>query len=98
MRVTYANGNADFVTEPLWGSDEHGHYRIGENDVYEHTITPENDGILRDKDGSIAVDITFKDTQNDTYRVRDSGNRIATYPEGMEAFPYLLSTRYVRVR
>ena len=88
MRVTYANGNADLVTEMLWGSDEHGHYRIGENDVYEHTITPENDGILRDEEGSVAVGISFEDTLNDTYRVRDAGKAIAAYLTAAGEYPF----------
>jgi len=88
MYVKYANGNSDFVTETLWSSDEHGHYRIGENDVYEHTITPENDGILRDEDGSIAFDITFEDMLNHTYRVRDTRKHIAAYLDAAQEYPY----------
>ncbi|MBN1248104.1 MAG: hypothetical protein JXC32_10635 [Anaerolineae bacterium] len=88
MVVKYANGRSSFVTETLWSSDEHGHYRIGENDVYEHTITPDNDGILSDNDGSLAVDITFEDTLNHTYRVRGAKKNIGAYLEAARQYPY----------
>jgi hypothetical protein len=88
MYVKYENGRSDFVTETLWSSDEHGHFRIGENDVYEHTMTPENDSMLRDEDGSQAVDIFFEDTLNHTYRVRNARKSIAAYLQAADEYPY----------
>lgn len=88
MYVEYANGRTNLVTETLWSSDEHGHYRIGENDVYEHTITPDNDGILHDDDGSPAVDLKFEDTLNHTYSVRHATKNLAAYFAASAQFPY----------
>ncbi|MHC4266827.1 MAG: hypothetical protein ACYSTS_00010 [Planctomycetota bacterium] len=31
MYVKYENGKSKFIIETLWSSDEHGHFRIGEN-------------------------------------------------------------------
>lgn len=88
MYVKYENGRSDFVTETLWSGDEHNHFRIGENDVYEHTITPDNDSVLVDEDGSQAVDIFFEDTLNHIYRVRSARKNIAAYLEAASAYPY----------
>jgi hypothetical protein len=88
MYIKYANGRTNLVTETLWSSDEHGHYRIGENDVYEHTITPDNDGILHDDDGSRAVDIKFEDTLNHTYSVRRAKKNLTAYLAAAAQFPY----------
>ena len=88
MHVRYENGRSRLVTETLWSSDEHGHFRIGENDVYEHTITPDNDGFLMDEDRSRAVGILFEDTLNHTYRVRNAKKHIDVYLRAAQGYPY----------
>ncbi|MBN1248730.1 MAG: hypothetical protein JXC32_13810 [Anaerolineae bacterium] len=63
-------------------------YRIGKNDVYEHTITPENDGILHAEDGSSAVGISFEDTLNHTYRMRGARRNIAAYLQASSEYQH----------
>lgn len=87
MYVKYENGISRWA-ELLWSSDEHGHYRIGENDVYRHTIDPDNDGILTDEGGSKAVDVFFEDTLNHTYRVKNAKKNIVAYLEAAKEYLY----------
>jgi hypothetical protein len=88
MSVTYENGKSKFVGETVWSSDEHGHFRIGENDVYRHTIEPDNDSILLDEDNGQAVDIYFEDTLNHTYRVKNAKKNIDAYLTAIKEYPY----------
>ena len=88
MHVKYESGKSKFITETLWRSDEHGHWRIGENDVYRHTIEPDNDSLLTGEDGSKAVDIFFEDTLNHTYKVKNARKNIAAYLEAAKEYPY----------
>ena len=88
MYVKYENGKSNFVNETLWSNDEHGHYRIGENNVYKHTIEPDNDSILLDEDHSKAIDISFEDTLNHTYRVRNAKRNIDAYIKAVKEYPY----------
>lgn len=88
MHVKYENGKSKIFAETLWPSDEHGHYRIGENGSYEHTIEPDKDSLLVDEDGSKAVDIFFEDTLNHTYRVKNARKNIAVYLEAAKKYPY----------
>ena len=84
----YENGKSKFIYETLWSSDEHGHFRIGENDVYRHTIEPDSDGILLNEDQSKAVDIYFEDTLNHTYRVKNAKRNIDAYLKAAKEYPY----------
>ena len=88
MYITYQNGRSHFVSETLWEGDEHGHIRLGENDVYKHTIEPENDGILTDEDESKATGIFFEDTLNHTYRVKNAKRNIEAYFRAVAEYPY----------
>ncbi len=88
MVVKYESGRSSFVTETLWSSDELGHFRIGENDVYEHTFMPDHDSVLTDEDGSRAVSIAFEDTLNHTYHVRDARRSLAAYLQAAGEYCY----------
>ena len=88
MYIKYENGKSKFITEMLWSSDEHDHFRIEENGSYKHTIEPDNDSILLDEDHSKAVDIYFEDTLNHTYKVKNAKINIDAYLKAANEYSY----------
>jgi len=88
MYVKYEDGQSKFINETLWSSDEHGHWRIGENDSYKHTIEPDNDSILFDEEHGKAIDIFFEDTLNHTYRVKHAKRNIEIYLKAARQYTY----------